>query len=284
MSKAVITKLGKSLRNGISPNWNVPEVLTAFVDGGLGKEVYQLIKDENLGSVWYDKKSGLVKGSNLPISARIDTLVREATQDRVRVANLRDLSRPEVMEGVVGNHYSDAPALVLRSQTDSYVPNQELIQRLLPKIEEVRGNTEFSNPLLITGFDVRPSDIQYGWEIAPRGDFAIFEDDRLSGKYDGTRFNKVDEFGIPIFDNEGERTFYARDGGLSGVCLSRDGVVDSDYDDLSNSVDDGRVVLVSAGTADAKSFEAQLRQEYESKMDELNERFDRAVEVLRGKK
>ena len=81
----------------------------------------------------------------------------------------------------------------------------------------------------------------------------VIEDERLDGKYNGKRFSKVDRIGLPLFDENGERTWYARNNGLSRLYLGKSGSLNSDSEYLANSVVAGRVVLVS-GEAVAQNF------------------------------
>lgn len=192
----------------------------------------------------YDPNTKTLVGSNVFAAAKIDTLLRPLG---IRVANLRDLSRQEVMQMVKDKHYTDAPVLVLRSTEDSYKRNLPLIRQLTEQVEKANGRLQL--PVMVTGWDVRVllSD-KKGYRIAlvPRDDFKAVSDERLNGDYNGQRFSEVDELGLPIFDSKGKRTWFARNKGLSRLCLDGDLVVGSGYGDLACSGGYGRVVLVSA--------------------------------------
>ncbi|HLF53683.1 MAG TPA: hypothetical protein VI544_00730, partial [Candidatus Nanoarchaeia archaeon] len=71
-------------------------------------------------------------------------------------------------------------------------------------------------------------------------------DDRLSGEHAGKRFSRVDNLGLPNFEERGNRTWYARKIGLSGLCLYRDLSLVSRYigDLLADSDCLGRIVIV----------------------------------------
>ncbi|MBS3084779.1 hypothetical protein J4411_02600, partial [Candidatus Pacearchaeota archaeon] len=86
----------------------------------------------------------------------------------------------------------------------------------------------------------------YEVKIVPASNFEVIVDDRLSGKYNEWNFDEVDERGLPInLDKyKGNRIFYTRNDGLSGVCLSRLLNLGAGNDDLADSLDDGRVVAV----------------------------------------
>ncbi|MEK6855049.1 MAG: hypothetical protein AABX73_02395 [Nanoarchaeota archaeon] len=234
-------------------NWNKPEVYTSFVQGAEAQTIYRSLKGNMANGISYDRKTKTLVGSNVFAAARIDSILRHLG---IRVANLRDLSRSEVMAMVKDNHYTDAPALILRSTDDSYEANLPIIKQLVQAVEKANGQLQL--PLMVTGFDVRAEkDAGYGIVVVPRDDFKAVSDPRLSGENDGKRFTEVDELGLPKFDSNGNRGWYAKSHGLSGLYL--DGLLDvfSRCDNLALSDGNGRVVLVSAeGTA--KNLERRL--------------------------
>ena len=247
--------------------WQKPEVVPAFVQGVDAEAVYKSLSGMNLGWNDYQTKTQTLRGSNPFIAARIDTLVRPYG---IRVANLRDLSRPEVMSIVKDRyyadipafvaHYADIPAFVLRTMEDSNSRNLTLIKRLAEEVERVNGKLEL--PLMVTGFDVVPLENDnngYGITIAPRDDFKAIHDDKLKGEYNGRTFSEVDELGLPKFDSRcfdfdrsGSRTWYARQKGVSGLCLYGRLDLGSGSKDLAGSHSDGRIVLIS-GEGSAKN-------------------------------
>ncbi len=227
-------------------NWIKPEIYTSYLQGDEAKLIYDSLEKNIRGEIGYDLKSKTIIGSTPFLSARVDSLIRPLG---LRVANLKDLSRTEVINMIKGKYYTDVPVLVVRSHEDSNSKNLFLIKRIIEEVEKREGNIKF--PFMIYGFDVKswPEDKQgYGIDIIARDDFNVVSDERLSKKYNGGKFSSVDDLGLPLFERYGVRTFYSRNDGLSRVCL--DGVV------LSQGVDDGhlagsygdggRVVVVSA--------------------------------------
>lgn len=252
-------------------DWRVPSVLTSFVQGDEARAIYDSIKDSGLGNLGYDEKTKTMWGSNSFVAARIDT---EARKLGLRVATLRDLNRPEVMQMIEGKHYSDTPAFVARSANDSSSQNQKLLEQILSLVEAKQNKIKF--PFMITGFDC-----QTPYVIIPRSDFSVVEDERFDGKYNQSKFNEVDELGLPKFDKSGKRTWYARNQGLSGLCLCSDLDLSSGDGGLSSSGGVGRVVLLS-GEASAQNFEAQLRAQYNEAQKALDTRYQNALNVLKG--
>jgi len=235
-------------------NWNKPEVHTSFVQGADAQAIYNSLQGNVKSAVSYDAKSQTLIGSNVFVAARIDSILRPLG---IRVANPRDLGRPEVMGMVRGKHYTDAPTLVLRSTDDSYARNLPLIKQLTEQIEQANGRVQL--PVMVTGFDVKviKDDKGYGIALVPRDDFKAVNDKRLDGSNNGKRFSGVDEFGLPNFDSDGNRTWYARSQGLSGFYLDGDLIADSDNGNLADSDGDGRVVVVSDSVSQ-KNLEGKL--------------------------
>jgi len=228
-------------------NWDFPKIVPAFVEGEDAKALYEAVAETLEGNFSYEDNTRTLWGSSLPLAARIDSIVRPLG---IRVATLADLSKEEVMSKVRGSFYSDTSTIVMRSISDSYEPNTEIIPGLVVHVEQKQGVLRL--PVLVTGFDVVRADNRYGWEIEPREDFNVLEDERLSGKYDGMTFTGIDELGLPEFDKRGSRTWYARDQGLSRLFLSGSLVLNSGGGDLASSDEYGRVVLVSGEAANAK--------------------------------
>ncbi len=228
-------------------NWKIPSIAPSFVSGEDARAVYEQVKD--FGRVWYDEESQTMKGSNFPIAARVDSILRARG---IRVANLADLSRPEIMDMVKDKHYSDTPTLVLRTLEDSYSSNKDIIKGLVPYIEQKQGKLRL--PVLVSGLDVVLSNkTQYKWSVVPRDDFNVVHDERLLGKYNREKFSNVDKLGLPLFDKKGNRTWYAKDSGISRLFLYYYLDLYSGSGDLVNSVECGRVALVR-GEASSRSF------------------------------
>jgi hypothetical protein len=245
-------KLEKTIQGNFS--WNKPEVYTSFVQGAEAEAIYNSLKGNMSNSMSYEAKTQTLIGSQVFAAARIDSILRPLG---IRVANLRDLSRPEVIEMVRDKFYTDAPALVLRSMNDSYKRNLPIIRQLAEAVENKNGSVKL--PVLITGFDVKEikDDNGYGIALIPRGDFQAVHDMRLHGENSGKKFTDVDELGLPKFDRDGKRIWYTRNQGVSRLCLYRSLNADSCDENLAISFGDGRVVLVS-GEATQKNLEGKL--------------------------
>ncbi|MBS3065438.1 hypothetical protein J4229_00095 [Candidatus Pacearchaeota archaeon] len=246
-----MTKTKKAIRGNF--DFVVQSIVPSLIQGEDAKALYNKVSKTIKSGVWYDKKSKTIKGSSTFLAARVDSIVRDLNKG-IRVATLADLNKPEIMSMIKDNHYSDTPAIVFRSTEDSFNPNKALIADLIPQVEQKMGKLQL--PVLITGFDVVPSEDKTGYrlDIIPRKDFAVLQDNRLSGKYDGKRFSTVDKDGLPNFDIKGNRTWYARNEGLSRLYWGGDLGLDSGFGggSLADSSEDGRVVVVREAPAQKK--------------------------------
>ena len=262
-------------------DWQTSEIVPAFLQGEDAEALWETSKDIATGTMGYDSEQKLIYGSTLFLAARVDTQLRALG---LRAANLRDLSRPEVMRMAKDKHYIDSPTVVIRSEEDlEYPSNNSLINKLMDEASRLHEKL----PFMVIGFDSAPcKDGGYNRTIVPRDDFKIIYDERLNGKYGGKRFTEVDDLGIPLFDEKGERVWYARGIGAAGVFLYRGLNLDSRYWDVDYSDDDGRVVGVSAEGASQNfslDYLAKLQEERDAQIRKVQERYAKAEAILRGK-
>jgi len=223
-------------------DWQVQEIIPAFVQGKDAKTLYELTEGIRTGIMGYDAQNKLFWGSTPFVAAKIDTLVRPLG---MRVATLRDLSRPEVMKMIKDRYHIDTPTFVVRSAEDSNARNLPLLRKLIQEAEK----KNVALPFMVTGFDVTQDDSHEGYKLTfvPRDDFAVTHDERFDVKYNGQKFSDVDELGLPKFDRNGSRIWLARNQGVSGLCLGRNLGLCSYNGDLTGSTFVGRMVLVSGG-------------------------------------
>jgi hypothetical protein len=221
---------------------------------------------ELVGSTWFDA-----------------TLMGEVFVELgLRAPTPADLAHPWLLEAVRGKHYVVANAAVLRSVEDSYdSKNNELARSFADHVNLSRG------PALISGYRFVPSssDKGYGLLVVPAQNFRVVQDDRLNSKWHGYKFDEVDSEGLPLhLDREnGTRTWYTRDNGLSRFVLGSDLVLSSGWGDLDDSYPGGRVASFGGGAAARENYAQELRTLVEKKKSELEKIFGTAVEsVERG--
>jgi hypothetical protein len=243
----------------------------------------------------FDKSSGEPNGSNFWVVSKLSAMgvpiASMATLDRIAETN------PDALKG----HYEDSIDLVLRSPVDqSYSTNNPLIKDLISQLKRITKKRNVQYPVLISsGITPAEGQTDYGL-IARLGDQTkvYFNVGELTHSNNGKKFNILDERGVPIFTEDGKRTFYAKSSGLSRLYLYGYLYLDSNNDNLADSVSDGRVV-VEIGEANARKLieqytiklqadKTRLDQEFETRYnlgkEKLTTGFKQAVNALKGTK
>ena len=155
-----------------------------------------------------------------------------------RVISLEDMQAiNDQDESFSEGFYTDVPEIVLRTDILSGERNKHILTDL---VKQVRGEGyEFSseNPLRISGLElVEDENLEndYGLLLRMGENTKIMNDERFACSNNGKQ--------IPF----GEKTkpIYTKEYGLSRVCLDWDGYLISENDNLGNSYDDGRVVII----------------------------------------
>lgn len=141
--------------------------------------------------------------------------------------------------------YEDAPSVILRSSGDSYAPNDYIAKDLTKKL----GLKSFKAPKIINGLRiVEDKDSAYGLNFDTK-DAQIIEAPDFDNRNNQRKFLRINPDYSIEFDNNATRTLYTRDSGLSGLCLNRYLDAYSNDEDLADSDEYGRVVVVSGEAA-----------------------------------
>ena len=224
------------------------------------------------------------KGSNFFLTCLTNNILNKYG---VRSSVPADDKDGKIYEIIKNQFYTDFNALVAQETKPSFEKNNYLWKKVKELAEEKQGSIKF--PFMIQGLKLIKSRDKkgYGLSVEPADNFQIFEDDRLSGKYNGWKFSKKDERGLPedLDRNNGDFTFYTRGDGLSGGILNRNGGLDFLSDDLESSNDDGRVAVFGAGGASSNTLEKRLedlKQQKENYMKGIESRHKKAERILRG--
>ncbi|MFA4952967.1 MAG: hypothetical protein WC584_01985 [Candidatus Pacearchaeota archaeon] len=265
-------------------DWQIPKVLVAPIRGASAKELYDKVPEHLRVGIKYNANEKEILGSTPFVVAGLNDVLENYG---MRTCNLRDLSLPEVMTFAKNKHYVDSRTLIARSKTDSnYNKNNSLLKTLYELAEEESGSIK--GPFMVEGFTfVLNSDDEtgYGLTLAKKPDFKVIQDERLEGRYNGKTFSDVDELGLPLFNQNGNRTWYARDNGLSRVYLVRILDLYSGGRGLVGSYDVGRVVVVSAEGTSPKNLVQnklkKLQKQRDLQLAEINERYQRAEAILK---
>lgn len=231
--------------NILNIEWQSQEKTPGLIRGDDALMIYGSLEEQariGLRMVEYEGKPTMV-GSTPFAVANLDLV---AQKYGARTPNLRDLSRDEVMRIAKGKHYIDSRNLVARTREDSgYPKNNQFLKTIYELAEQKLGNVR--QPFMIEGFSFVPNPVDrngYGLSLVPTSDFKVVEDERLDGKHSRENFSEVDELGLPKFDRNGNRTWYAKGWGLSRLYLYNNLYVYSNDDDLADSNDNGRVVFL----------------------------------------
>jgi len=230
--------------------WKVPSVIATLPEGKDAKKLYNAIKANEasfdgiskLGFLDYNLKQ--IRGSNSFRAGQMNKLLKNSG---VRVAVPGDDFNGDIYNLIKDKYYTDFNAFAVHKEKPNYEKNNGLWTRVSELIEEVNGSVPAHS--MIQGFYALPNKTEknYGIKIVSASNFELIEDDRLSERYNGWKFDKVDEKGLPLSldKSKGNRTFYTRNDGLSRVFLNNNGDLNAWGDDLAGSNYSGRVVLVS---------------------------------------
>lgn len=164
----------------------------------------------------------------------------------LRVSVLDDDFNGEIFRLIQGNYYTNFNSFIVHKDKPSEEKNRDLWKKTIEFVEEINKNVIY--PFMIQGFYHIPdiNEKHYGLKIFSAPNFKIIEDDRLSAKYEGWRFNKVDEIGLPFDFNRfyGNRSIYLGERGLSEIVLGKDGILFAGGESLASSGDTGRIIFV----------------------------------------
>ncbi|MCK5321054.1 hypothetical protein KAJ38_00585 [Candidatus Pacearchaeota archaeon] len=183
---------------------------------------------------------------NLNVSSSIFKII-ELQNQGVKVATLSDLGLIVEQHGNwIYEFHIDAPAVVLRGKRDYYSPNNFLARDLENQIKKI----PLGNPVIVYGLSLEESaNSIYGLKFKTTNKTRFYEVPELSDRYNGKTFSKTNEKGIPIFDENGNRTLCTQEGGLSRLGVFPEGDFKSDQGDLASSNSDGRIIVVNDNLA-----------------------------------
>ena len=271
--------------------------IAGFLEGKFGEEIFNEARARafekynsapSLLTPFY--QGGVVRGSNPFYAVLVNEVLRNnklnlhtATPAEIE----RTLSLGDVL-GIKGNYYVDT-GLVLRSPQDSYAPNDPLAKDLAAQIEHRLGKQLELSVMPLNGFDLKNDNNKYGLGLVLREDAEIIHSDVLNqqGKFDQKDINP--ETGLPReVRREGSRYLYTRSEGLSGLCVNSDLGLSAIWNNFGDSDDSGRVVICGeAAGVDKdvilKDYILRFKTERTAEIDALNQRYEKAIKILKGK-
>ena len=185
----------------------------------------------------------VVKGSNPFAFVLLNKIL---AQKKMRIATPADLERALEKEAIdLKGTYGDS-GLVLRSDED---PNHYLAKTLINQVKQ-RGSLEYPLMIPLIGLDLKYDANSLDNLSFQLTDFTeLIHAPQLDHKNDGSKFNKSDENGLPIFDQDGSRRLYTGEGGLRRLYCDWDLDLNARGRDLAGSDADGRVIVYAEGTS-----------------------------------
>ncbi|MBS3078879.1 hypothetical protein J4218_02045 [Candidatus Pacearchaeota archaeon] len=215
------------------------------------------------------------KGSNL-------FKVLFLNQIGIKTASLGELESALENGLCLQGQYEDASAVVLRSAGDSYSDNDYIARSLADSL----GVQKITSPLVVIGLEIVADDkSKYGLNLKRTEKTQVVDAPSLGHENHQRKFLRINpDYSIDFNDN-GNRTLWTRDNGISRLYLGRDLDLYSRYEYLADSNDVGRVVIVSSGEAGAKNFEqyvSQLNAERQRQIADVELRYTNAMNVLKG--
>src|SRR3989344_2591501 len=270
--------------------------IAGFLEGKFGEEIFNEARARafekynsapSLLTPFY--QGGVVRGSNPFYAVLVNEVLRNnklnlhtATPAEIE----RTLSLGDVL-GIKGNYYVDT-GLVLRSPQDSYAPNDPLAKDLAAQIEHRLGKQLELSVMPLNGFDLKNDNNKYGLGLVLREDAEIIHSDVLNqqGKFDQKDINP--ETGLPReVRREGSRYLYTRSEGLSRLCVDNNLGLGAGWDDFGFSGVSGRVVICGeAAGVDKdvilKDYILRFKTERTAEIDALNQRYEKAIKILKG--
>lgn len=229
--------------NKLDIEWQSKEKVPGLIRGADALMIYNSLPEQIRVGLRYDGASKTLIGSTPIAVANLDAF---AQKYGARTPNLRDLSRPEIMRIAQGKHYIDSRNLIVRSREDPDWSKNNFLLRIIYELAEQKEGS-IKHPFMIEGFSFVPNPEDkkgYGLNLVANSDFKVFQDERFDGKYNGKDFSEVDELGIPKFNKNGKRIWYAKNKGLSRLFLGTGLDLVSGNGDLTGSNDTGRVIFL----------------------------------------
>jgi len=176
--------------------------------------------------------------------------------------------------------FEDAPSVILRSAGDDYFLNDYLAKSLAKSLK-LRS---FNTPKIINGLRIaKDKNSAYGLKFNTEN-AQIIEAPDFDNRNHGRKFSRINPDYSIEFDDNGKRTLYTRDNGVSGLYLGRNLDLSSGNEDLAGSDDNGRVVVVSAEGTLQKNLENyvfRIKLQSAKQIREIEKRAKKAENYLR---
>lgn len=260
-----------------------------ILGGDFGKAVLEeanaRIKEEyndnsNLYVFSYDKKDNIVRGSSTSGNILLNQIISNQ-YPKLHIATQADLEAVLRVNALNLSETYEDTGLVLLSEAS---PNQYLAKDLS---KQLKDRKELQYPVLIHLKDLvlrndDNSPLGLAFNIKENAEFVYDSILNSSGNFSTEDVNE--KTGLPTKVGKGDKYFYTRNNGLSRLYLNSDLTAYAINDGLANSYGYGRVVVVSAEGAKkiSKDYMLGLEQERERQIKEVESRYNKAMNILKG--
>ncbi len=238
-----------------TPNLFNGNISYSFLEGDFAETI--LREYNNLVQNQYQNASALnvlsfednvVKGSNPFAFVLLNKILREHGKWIARPSDLERVLETGVID--LKRTYGDS-GLVLR---DDNSKNEYLAKQLGEQIRQKGYSIEEDTIMMpLAGLDIKydsKSPHNLSFQLTDYSE--IITASQLNKSNHGKKFNKGDEKGLPIFEDNGSRTLYSNENGLCRLYRYWSLDLDAGDDGLASSDSDGRVVVCAEGTSPKK--------------------------------
>ncbi len=241
----------------VNPTQQSPPLMNnasySFLEGNFGRQILeeynQIVSMDYQGASVLNVLSftdNVVKGSNLFAFVLLNRILQNHGKWVARPIDLERVLEKEAVD--LKGTYGDS-GLVLRSENN---PNEYLAKHLASQVKG-KGYNVGGDTVMIPLAGLRliydsnsPNDLSF--QLTDSSE--IIYAPQLNKPNHNKKFNKGDEKGLPIFEDNGSRTLYSNEnGGLCRLCRVRDLDLNARIIDLANSNSNSRVVVCAKGTS-----------------------------------
>jgi len=229
----------------------------------------------------YNKTTKLIEGSSILYTIAVNEQIRPLSLRTATPKDLANILNSNVDLELKGQYVDSA--IVIRSKDN---PNKEIAKYLAEQIKSIQ-KLKYPSMISLPNLNLKKDKkVPQGVLLELIENPEIIHAPQLAHKNNQKTFSKTDENGLPIFDKNGSRTLYTIDSGVSELAVGGGLGWDSGYDNGDGSGSGGRVVVVSTEGASQKilnNYVTKLQQEKERQIAQINEKYTKAENILKGK-
>jgi hypothetical protein len=220
---------------------NVPTIGHLIYDD-LGNEVMDKLNEEFKGTdieLKGFRNNQSISFSNVPRILKINNILRDITNNEIKVFSPEDAVRYLNKIPEVGKIYADTDSIAI-------YPNQGSNENLRKKVLNLIGKQKIKIPLIVSGLDIEKADNEYGFTFKET-DYMKFTEAPFLTKNGSIIYNSKENKLEASLNEEGIKVWTRNDQeGLARLFLYSDSDLGACNDDLCSSDGGGRVVIKSA--------------------------------------